>query len=116
MLDFLHWHKINYYDYAYNWYDDYDDNYDDDDDYNDDDDDDDDDDNNYDNDDDDNHLWIEARVWQELSHDKCVVNFPSLKYYNRYGYMLGAQWWWWCSWQSYCKFPEPKILQLILVL
>ena len=27
MLDFLHWHKINYYDYAYNWYDDYDDDY-----------------------------------------------------------------------------------------
>ena len=27
VLDFLHWHKINYYDYAYNWYDDYDDDY-----------------------------------------------------------------------------------------
>ena len=25
VLDFLHWHKINYCDYAYNWYDDYDD-------------------------------------------------------------------------------------------
>ena len=33
-------------------------------------------------DDDDDHLWIEARVWQELSHDECVVNFPSLNTFH----------------------------------
>ena len=26
------------------------------------------------------YLWIEAGVWQEFPHDKCVVNFPSLKW------------------------------------
>ena len=41
-------------------------------------------DNDGDDDDDDDHLWIEARVWQELSHDECVVNFPSLNTFHRY--------------------------------
>ena len=60
--------------------DDSDDDYDNDDDIYDDNDGKDDDDDT--DDDDDDHLWIEARVWQELSHDECVVNFPSLNKFH----------------------------------